>query len=76
MYKDVVEKLAELVTTAFGLVAALAWNSAIQGFFEQQETLKAGGPFVYAVIVTLVAVLATVWIGRVASRAGKRPESE
>jgi hypothetical protein len=29
MKKDVVEKLAALITAAFGLVAALEWNSAI-----------------------------------------------
>ena len=29
MKSEVVEKLAALVTAAFGLVAALAWNGAI-----------------------------------------------
>jgi len=68
MYKEVVEKMAELVTTAFGLVAALAWNAAIQGFFERQEALRSGGPWVYAVVVTVIAVGATIWVGRVAAR--------
>lgn len=75
MYREVVNKIAELITTAFGLVAALAWNAAIQGFFEEQETLRAGGPWLYAILVTVIAVLATVWIGRVAARA-KREEEE
>ena len=69
MYKEVIEKVAQLTTTAFGLVAALAWNEAIQNWFASRETLAAGGPWIYAVVVTVVAVLATVWIGRLAARA-------
>jgi hypothetical protein len=30
---EVLDKLVELVTAAFGLVAALAWNTAIQELF-------------------------------------------
>jgi TRAP-type C4-dicarboxylate transport system permease small subunit len=70
MQKEVVAKIADLVTTAFGLVAALAWNTAIQSWFDSQEALKAGGPWVYAVLVTIIAVVATVWIGRIAGRLG------
>jgi hypothetical protein len=33
MKKDVIEKLAALITAAFGLVAALAWNDAIKSLF-------------------------------------------
>ena len=32
---EVIEKLAALVTAAFGLVAALAWNGAIKAIFVQ-----------------------------------------
>jgi len=35
MKKDVIEKLAALITAAFGLVAALAWNTAIQEIFKR-----------------------------------------
>lgn len=76
MKKDVVEKLAALVTAAFGLVAALAWNDAIKALFKGPCgtegagalcQLSAGGPWAYAIIVTITAVLATIWIGKVAS---------
>jgi hypothetical protein len=30
---EVLDKLVELITAAFGLVAALAWNTAIQELF-------------------------------------------
>ena len=32
---EVIEKIAALITAAFGLVAALAWNGAIQTAFKQ-----------------------------------------
>jgi hypothetical protein len=76
LYREVVHRIAELTTTAFGLVAALAWNTAIQDWFAGQEELTAGGPLAYAVIVTIIAVLATVWIGRVAARAAGLGDEE
>ena len=75
MKKEVVEKLAALITAAFGLVAALAWNDAIKALFKGPCgtegagalcQLSNGGPWVYAIIVTVIAVLATIWIGKVA----------
>jgi len=74
MKTEVIEKLAALITAAFGLVAALAWNTAIQKIFvnifgEQSTVLAMLG---YAIAVTIIAVLATVWIGRVSQKAQKK----
>lgn len=71
MKKDVVEKLAALITAAFGLVAALAWNSAIQEIFKQTfgESNTVLAMIIYATVVTIIAVLATIWIGKVAEKA-------
>jgi hypothetical protein len=78
MKSSLIEKLAALVTAAFGLVAALAWNDAIKALFIGpcgSETagalcaLSSSGPWAYAVIVTILAVFVTVWIARVAERA-------
>ena len=68
MKKEVIEKLAILITTAFGLIAALAWNDAIkQIFIEVFGTAEGVGPMlVYAVVVTIIAVIATMWIGKLA----------
>lgn len=70
MKKQVVEKLAALITAAFGLVAALAWNGAIQVIFKEvfgeQSTIVA--MITYAVIVTIVAVIATVWVGKLTEK--------
>lgn len=80
MKKEVIEKLAALVTAAFGLVAALAWNEAIKALFvgpcgaENAGalcSLSSGGPWAYAIIVTILAVVATIWIGKTSARAQK-----
>ena len=71
MQSEIIEKVAALITAAFGLVAALAWNGAIQAVFKEvfgsAETLVP--MLVYAVVVTIIAVLATVWIGRLSAKA-------
>ena len=66
--KEVIDKIAALMTAAFGLVAALAWNDAIKSAIESMG-LSAYGPWLYAIIVTIIAVVATIYIGRVAARA-------
>ena len=70
MQSEVIEKIAALITAAFGLVAALAWNGAIQAIFKEifgsAESLV---PMViYAVVVTIIAVLATIWIGKISEK--------
>jgi uncharacterized membrane protein len=69
---EVLDKFAELITIALGLVAALAWNTAIQNLF---TTIfgKTGsaliGQFLYAIIITLVVIFATIAVSRAAERA-------
>lgn len=74
---EVIEKVAALMTAAFGLVAALAWNGAIQELFTlvfgEQSTLVA--MFVYAVVVTIIAIIAVILIGRAAAKAKKEDEA-
>ncbi|HOV68553.1 MAG TPA: DUF5654 family protein [Methanoregulaceae archaeon] len=59
-------QIAALVTAAFGLVAALAWNGAIQAIFKalfgSSDSIPA--QLAYAVIVTIIAVVATMAIAR------------
>jgi len=73
MRKDVIEKLAALLTAAFGLVAALAWNGAIQSIFKAifGTADSVGAMLVYAVVVTIIAVWATIKIGQAAEKAKK-----
>ena len=71
MTNEVVEKIAALVTAAFGLVAALAWNGAIQAIFKKVFGTSEGitPMLVYAVVVTIIAVIATIWVGKAAQKA-------
>ena len=78
MKKEVIEKLAALLTAAFGLVAALAWNDAIKSLFvgpcntENAGSLcmlSSGGPWLYAIIVTIIAVWVTLKIASAAEKA-------
>lgn len=69
--EEVVDKMNNLLTAAFGLVAALAWNGAIlaifKGVFGTAESIPA--MLAYAIMVTVIAVFATIWISRIAAKA-------
>ncbi|MEM7820368.1 MAG: DUF5654 family protein [Candidatus Aenigmatarchaeota archaeon] len=71
MKKEIIDKIAALMTAAFGLIAALAWNDAIKSLFAPGGALafiSAYGIWVYAILVTVIAVIATIWIGKVAEK--------
>jgi hypothetical protein len=71
---EVLDKLVELITAAFGLVAALAWNTAIQELFTMifPEAGDLIAKFLYAVVVTVLVVFVTIRLGRLAERAKER----
>jgi Family of unknown function (DUF5654) len=74
---EVLDKFAELITVALGLVAALAWNTAIQNLFTMifgEEGSALIGQFAYAIIITLVVIFATIAVGWAAERAKKLEE--
>ena len=63
-----------LVTTAFGVVVALAWNEALStSLKELSKGFQILGLFGYAILVTILAVLAVVFLGRLAGRIGAEP---
>ncbi len=68
---EYIKVTAGLVTTAFAFIAGLAWNQAILAiityFLGNPNSIAAN--LAYAIIVTIIAVLVTVWIARAASRA-------
>ena len=68
---EILDKIAALVTAAFGLVAALAWNDAIKAIFKEIfGTSDAVGPMlIYAIIITIIAVVLTIIVARAASNA-------
>jgi hypothetical protein len=64
------------MTAAFGLVAALAWNEAIQGLFTVifGEAGNLYAKFFYAILVTVIVVYATIRLGRLSDRIKKDEE--
>ena len=77
MSREVLETTITLATTAFGLVAALAWNDAIQTLFAAifGEAADITAKFLYALIVTAIVVFATIRLGRIKERAAPADES-
>ncbi|MFX1539014.1 MAG: DUF5654 family protein [Promethearchaeota archaeon] len=71
MKAETLDKITALLTAAFGLVAALAWNGAIRAIFEHFFGTADNIPamLIYAVVVTVIAVLVTIWIARAVKRA-------
>ena len=61
---QVKQTIATLMTTAFGLIAALAWNEAIKAiineFFAKGEGVT--GLLIYAILITIIAVVASLII--------------
>ena len=70
---EVVKQMVTLSTSGFGLVAALAWNNFIQELVKSYISKwfpQNGGLislFIYALIITVLAVLVTVQLSRIAS---------
>jgi hypothetical protein len=66
---EVMATIATLVTTAFGLIAALAWNSAITAIVNIYFPAGGGitGLLIYAVLITIIAIIATLIIGKLIS---------
>lgn len=74
----VLATIVSLITSAFSFVAALAWNSAIQQLISENVSIKkdtkifgvtisqGGIQAIYALIVTIIAVIVVVILNRVA----------
>ncbi len=59
-----------LATAAFGLIAALAWNTAITDFFKHFFPAGQGilSEFIYALVITIIAVVVMQNLGKIAQR--------
>jgi hypothetical protein len=69
--RAIVQTMIALASASLGLVAALAWNEAIEATLAKLgigESLA--GLYTYAILATLIAVGLLMWLGRIASRIG------
>jgi uncharacterized membrane protein YjjP (DUF1212 family) len=74
--REVVATMISLASAAFGVIAALAWNSAITKWFDsvfRKNAAEVSALFLYAVIATLVGVFVIVLLGRLAARINAQP---
>src|SRR5437867_1784845 len=68
--RDLFKQLVTLSTSGFGLVAALAWNDAIQSFVKEyiERYFSTGSGvlsrFIYAILITGLAVFITYELAR------------
>lgn len=74
-HKELLQQLVTLSTSAFGLAAALAWNETIQQAVKDfiEPTIPGSGilsRFIYAILVTVLGVIITFQLSRLASRWG------
>lgn len=79
---EIIRQMLTLATAGFGLVAALAWNSLIQALVENyiKKWLPDFGEiatlFIYAVIVTILAVFVTYQLSKILRRFEAKDEKK
>ncbi len=68
--QEVLDKIAALVTAAFGLVAALAWNDAIKTIFKEifGDSSTVVPMLLYAIVVTIIAVILIIIVARAVAK--------
>lgn len=81
LHIEIVRQMLTLATAGFGLVAALAWNSLIQTLVDKYlvDWLPVGGELVslsvYALVVTILAVIVTLQLSKLLSRLENEKDS-
>lgn len=80
LHQVLIVQMISLSTAGFGIVAALAWNETIQQFVKDfiEPRIPGSGllsKFIYAILVTLLAVLITYQLSRIAAHfnSSRRP---
>ena len=73
---EVLDKIATLITAAFGFVAAFAWNETFKvillgGVGDEARPILLVG---YALLVTILAVFLTIFVARAAGKAKRKLE--
>ena len=78
--KMFVQTMLAMMTSAFGLVVALAWNEAIKQWMESMvpkgEEPTTESLFTYAIIATIIGVLFVLFLGWLAIKVGGKAAIE
>lgn len=75
--EELLHQMVTLSTSGFGLVAALAWNDTIQQIVKEYVEPRIPGSgiisrLIYAVLITILAVLITYQLSRLVSKFQKK----
>ncbi len=73
---EFLKTMTGLITAAFGLVAALAWNDTIKAMINRFVPAGSGlkSMLIYAIIVTVIAVVVTYYVGKLTQAAKEEEE--
>ncbi len=76
MTKEFVEKFAALITGAFSLLAALAWNDTVKTFINKYISPGSDlmSMFIYAITVSIIAVFVAIYLNKLVTRIAKREQ--
>lgn len=68
--KEYFKTVATMMSSAFGLVAALAWNDFVKSVIDRYISPGSGviSQFIYAVIVTTLLVIVTIEMGKISEK--------
>ena len=55
-YSKTTTETQKIILASLSLLATFAWNEAIHGWFSRQKYLKKYGPWVYAILMTILVV--------------------
>jgi len=68
---EILDRLTTLITAAFGFVAAFAWNETFKLLLDRvvSEDAELIVYFIYAIIITIVAVLLIISVARATAKA-------
>ncbi len=71
---EIMERTVTFITAGLSLVAALAWNDAIQSLFNtfSPKGASLGAKFGYALFITLIIVFISLQLSRISHLARKR----
>ena len=67
---EAMNTFSALITSAFGLVAALAWNETVKDLIERYIAPGSGlkSKLIYALLVTALAIVISYQLGKIVAR--------
>lgn len=77
-HEELVQQMLALATSGFGLVAALAWNEAIQTFVKEYiqtyfpQSYGIISKLLYAILISILAVFITYQLSKLSAKISRK----